>query len=187
MTVCVLTSTATFATQSPNWSYAEIGYIKGSVSSLEQADFTGIHLEGSVSFHENFFAFGRYRDISDSFNRVDVEANLLNLGLGYRHGINDKTDFFTTASFASISTKVSYLSEHESNDNNGYELSLGVRSMLTDSFEFMTAISYEKIEGNDTSFKFAGFYHFTENISAGVNFQLSTDVQYLTFSARYSF
>ncbi len=184
---CLLSSTATLAKQAPNWNYIEAGYVKGDADALSNADFTGLHVEGSVRVNESIFVLGRYRDISDSFNGLNVEASLLNIGLGYHHALEKNTDFFTTASFVQLSSEASLNTEHESSENNGYEVSLGVRSMLTDSFEMMTGVSYADIDGSDTSFKFGAFYHFTQHLVVGANYELSTDINYLTFSARYSF
>lgn len=185
--VCILSTTTAFAEQAPNWSYVEAGYVKGDADALSNANFTGLHLEGSVSLNDSIFVLGRYRDISDSFDGLDVEVNQISLGLGYHHALEKNTDFYTTASFIQLSSEASFNTLHESSDNNGYEVSVGVRSMLTDSFEMMTAVSYADVDGSDTSFKFGAFYHFTSNVAVGANYEFSTEINYLTFSARYSF
>ena len=62
-------------------------------------------------------------------------------------------------------------------DESGYEVSFGIRSMLSSEFEVKAAIEYLDIDNDDTtSLVFGGAYNFTETMAVYADYKYDSDV-----------
>ena len=72
-------------------------------------------------------------------------------------------------------------------DDNGYGITAGIRSMLSEQFELRGVIRYIDIEEDDTAFEIGADYFFTPQFSFGATYVIADDVDLLGISARYTF
>ena len=72
-------------------------------------------------------------------------------------------------------------------DDNGYGITAGIRSMLSEQFELRGAIRYIDIEDDETAFEIGADYFFTPQFSFGATYVIADDVDLLGVSARYTF
>lgn len=67
-------------------------YLEGGLAiypDFESQDLLGLDTRGSVALHENIFAFGGLKFLTD-----DVDLTALHAGGGYRHGLDRNTDLW---------------------------------------------------------------------------------------------
>jgi len=81
-----------------------------------------------------------------------------------------------------------------SDDETGFGIGVGVRSMITSTFELSAKVDYVNIDSDDVvRAKADAFYYFTDNISVGVGYEMyrpsdvDLDIDTLNASFRYSF
>ncbi len=123
----------------------------------------------SVAMGESFYGFGSVRrgtdtvevQVYDSFMGVvsstydaDVTSTRLNLGVGYHHGLSDRTDLLAELSAVDTDLDIEDESEDDSGYPNGFggRLSAGARSALTDTVEIWGKGNYTSGEFYDSEF-----------------------------------
>lgn len=123
-------------------------YVEGGVTRVEQeappgygdprAD--GAYLRGSLEFGRGFYGFGEYaRTELRGFGDVDFEQS--QLGVGYAHGLSDRVDLVTEAS---------YLDRDDTWwGQKGARASLGLRSQLGSRMEGWAKANYTDTQFSD--------------------------------------
>lgn len=177
------------AAESPRWDNASISYQSIDVDSEK---LTGFDISGSKLISEDFFIVGSYGVASDDIevygSNFDLDYKTLSVGVGYRYGISQSSDFFGVVSYEDVEVEVSSSFGSDSVSDNGYGLAVGVRSMLSEQFELTGAIQYIDIaDGSETAFAVSALYNFSEQLSAGVGYSKGDDVDTLSVSAVYFF
>lgn len=177
------------AAESPRWDSASISYQSVDVDGDK---LTGFAVSGSKLLGEDFFIVGSYGNASDDIeiynSSVEVDFNTLSVGLGYRHSISNSTDVFGVVSYEDMEVETSYQGNSESESENGYGLTIGVRSMLSEKIELSGSLKYVDIaDETETAFGVSALYNFTEQFSAGVGYSKADDVDTLSVSAVYFF
>ena len=107
-------------------------------------------------------------------------------GVGYRYGLTQNTDFFGEVTYEYVNIDVE-LDSISGEDDNGYGITAGIRSMLSEQFELRGAIRYIDIEDDETAFEIGADYFFTPQFSFGATYVIADDVDLLDVSARYTF
>jgi opacity protein-like surface antigen len=121
-------------------------------------------------------------------DRVDFDFNTLSVGLDYRYAISQNSDFFGVFSYEDVEVEASYQGDSESVSDNGFGLTVGVRSMLSEKFELSGSIQYVDIaDETETAFSVSALYNFTDQVSAGVGYSKADDEDTLSVSAVYFF
>ncbi|BDX05850.1 outer membrane beta-barrel protein [Planctobacterium marinum] len=181
LSIALLFSGSAFA-KSPDWNLVELSYVK---AEIDDTDFEpdGFALSGSALITENIFLLADYNALSEDVFGVDIDLDTISAGVGYRYGISATTDFFATLSYEYVDA--SALGESES--DNGYGITVGARSMLTDAFELGGSIAYIDVEEDDTTFTIDGRYYFTDNFAAGLSYGVADDADFYSVSLRYAF
>lgn len=124
-----------------NYNYVEAGYANVDV---ERHDGKGFQLRGSVAVDENFYLFGGYASATNDDFGLDIDLTETQLGLGYRHGLNDRADLIAEVGYLRHELDVKgYGSESLS----GARVSVGFRGKLADNFEGWVKGSYN--DGGD--------------------------------------
>ena len=188
----------------PSWTYLDIGYAESS-SSEELAgteNISGYDLTGSFGFgiwHIN----GTYGTTSTELTSgPDVDVDRYRIGAGVHPAITDSTDFVAEIGYTGWEIDSGTPPDAEPD---AIDLTLGVRSMVTDQFELnaflATQIGSSDFGSSDDDFtnlapSVGGQYFFTDNISVNVNYTWN-DVQSLAvgsltgdtarFGVRWSF
>lgn len=177
------------AAESPRWDSASISYQSVDVDGDK---LTGFAISGSKLLGEDFFVVGSYGNASDDIeiynSSVEVDFNTLSVGLGYRHSISQTTDVFGVVSYEDMEVEASYQGDSESDSENGYGLTIGVRSMVSEKVELGGSLKYVDIaDETETAFGVSALYNFTDQFSAGVGYSKADDVDTLSISAIYFF
>ena len=161
--------------QNPSFDYVDIGYTNWDPDNSSSID--GFELKGSKSFTDNWYIAGDYNRSSQGGNAV----SLLTAGVGYKINFSDKSTFFAEADFA-------YLDADFFGSENGYELTTGIRSMLTNKFELKGALEYLDINNDSTtSLVVGGVYKFTDTVATYLDYKTASDVNRLAVGVRFNF
>jgi len=167
------------AVAGPSWTYVDLGYVRAD-SGDNDADAYGI--AGSFGFGELFHVNAVWVDGTDS---DDDDFDSYRIGAGLHPAVTDDTDLVLEIGYATIS------SDDFSNDPSWVDLTLGVRSMITDRFELnaaiVTAVGDDDIGGADgfteVGINIGGQYFFNDAISINV---VGSD-EVVKFGVRWSF
>lgn len=186
-------SPITFAEQtSPSWNNISASYTKANIDEIDEISPKGFSLTGSYLLNDNVFILADLMSVSDDLNEsgtnVDLEFNTQTLGLGYKYALNNSSDLFASLSYENIELKAKSSYGSESEDESGYGLSVGIRSMVTNQVELMGSLKHIKIDGeSETFFNVGAYYAFNKNISIGASFNKNDEVDFMNITARYSF
>ena len=116
-------------------------YVEANYSNLD-GDFDGWGLRGSVAFNESFYGTAAYT----SYQVLGTDVGYTDIGVGYRHGMSDKTDFIA---------EVAYVNADAGGANvDGYRVSAGFRGQLSDRVEGLVKANY--IDSDLTNGDFSG-------------------------------
>lgn len=177
------------AAESPRWDRVSASYQSVDVGS---ETLTGFGVSGSKLIGDDFFVTASYAKASDDVDvmgtNLDLDFNTLSAGLGYRYAIAKNSDVFGVVSYEDIEFKMSAQGVSDKTSDNGYGLTAGIRSMVSDKIELIGAVQYVDIaDDSETAFSVSGLYNFTEQFSAGLGYTKSDDVDTISVSATYFF
>lgn len=180
----LLVSTCVLAEQAPKWDFVQATYATVEIDEIDELDLAGFAISGSKLITKNLFIAAAYDNVSDTYYDNKIDMTNLTAGIGYRHSLSTTTDVYGIASIINQDIDTSFGGD----DDTGYMLSVGVRSMLTDAFELSGSAAYGDIfDESDTSFAVSAFYHFNANLSVGASYAIADDTDTLAASVRYSF
>lgn len=175
LTVAALAVTTFSAVaENPSFNYLDVGYANWDFDNAGNVD--GFEIKGSGEINENFYIAGDYTRISESGDDIDLAT----LGLGYKYNYTDSSTFFAELDYASLNPNFG-------GSESGYEVTVGVRSMITNEFELNGAVEYLDINGDSTSLVLGGAYNFTSNFGAYANYKFESDINRYAVGLRYNF
>ena len=181
------------AVAGPQWTFANIGIATGDGDEVDDTEFFG--LEGCLSIAEIWHVRGEWAT-GEAENNGGRDVDILELGVGVHRSISDSTDVVADLFLGTIDEVDGGGGSTES-DYMGY--SLGIRSMLTDEFEFNAAINYADVDcpagcgavtgsAVNVGGKIGGRYLFDEAISVGASFNWNgVQGDLLTLNVRWAF
>ncbi len=184
------TSSISVAADSPDWTYLEGSYLytELSVSDPGNEDFTGWEVEGAWRFHDWAYARGSYSDQDEGFEGLflDLELQILSLGVGGIWSLNETTDLYGTINFEDWDFKGFTVEE----DDTGYRAGVGIRSVIWRGLELNGEAGYldvgDVVDGEDY-FELGGIYTFNNGVGLGVTYGEVSDLESWWFTLRYSF
>ena len=171
---------------SPSYDFVKAGYVQADIEDAGDFEPTGFQIQGFKSLNENVYLTGRYGQLGEDVSGVDIDLDYVSAGVGYRYGLTQNTDFFGEVTYEYVNLDVE-LDSISGEDDNGYGITAGVRSMLSEQFELRGAIRYIDIEDDETAFEIGADYFFTPQFSFGATYVIADDVDLLGVSARYTF
>ena len=142
----------------------------------------GFAFGGTFTVAESFFLGGGYEDYDfDS----GADGEIIELGGGYFHPINDGMDF--VASLAIVDMEVS--SGSFSADDDAIAIGGGIRFEVSPEFQLDAMVEYVDWDnsGSDTGFEFRGRYYFSDDIALGAQIDLGKDVETFRIGIRFEF
>jgi opacity protein-like surface antigen len=177
--------TATLSVQAAELDY---NYIEGSYTSLdlEGLNMDGFGIGGSVSFNKNLYGFANYKDVSDS----GLSFSETNIGLGFAKNIYAKTDWINELSY--VSNGVDLSNGPDQNDS-GFRIASGIRSMVSDNFELNSKLHYTDVSnfGDGFGIGVGAVYHVTNMVGVTAGYDYSkrdnADINTWQLGARLSF
>ena len=175
----------TFAA-SPSYDFVKAGYVQADIEDAGDFEPSGFQIQGFKSLNENVYLTGRYGQLGEDVSGVDIDLDYASAGVGYRYGLTQNTDFFGEVTYEYVNIDVE-LDSISGEDDNGYGITAGIRSMLSEQFELRGAIRYIDIEDDETAFEIGADYFFTPQLSFGATYVIADDVDLLGVSARYTF
>ncbi len=182
--ISIFTLTATVsANDGPNWNIISASYIQADIDDLDELDLTGLGIAGSALLGENFVLFAGYSSISDDFLGYDIEVNGTSVGLGYRFGMSETTDFILNVSYENSEGCF----DGDCVDDNGYGALVGIKSRLSEKIELSASAQHIDVSGSETALSIAGDYYFTPSFSLGLNFTTADDVNMFGVVASIAF
>ena len=128
------------AVAGPEWTFAHLGLATGDGDETDDTQF--LRVSGSLAFGDTWHAQGEWAT-GETENNGGRDVDFLELGAGLHRHISDNTDLVVDVFFGSIDEEDGGGGSTES-DYFGY--SLGVRTLLTDEFEFNAAIIYADVD-----------------------------------------
>ena len=171
---------------SPSYDFVKAGYVQADIEDAGDFEPTGFQIQGFKSLNENVYLTGRYGQLGEDVSGVDIDLDYVSAGVGYRYGLTQNTDFFGEVTYEYVNLDVE-LDSISGEDDNGYGITAGIRSMLSEQFELRGAIRYIDIEDDETAFEIGADYFFTPQFSFGATYVIADDVDLLGVSARYTF
>ncbi len=181
------------AVAGPQWTFANVGLSSGDGDEVDQTEFLG--LEGCFAFADMWHVRGKLA-FGETENNGGRDVDILELGVGFHRSVNDSTDVVIDVFFGTIDELQGNGTTDES-DYMGY--SFGVRSMLTDQFEFNAAVNYADVDcpagcgaatgsAVNVGGEMGGRYLFNEAISVGATFNWDgVQGDLLTLNVRWAF
>ena len=177
------------AAETISWDYAGVSYQQKDVLG---EDFKGLGFTGSKLLgNSNFFVNGSlsFTSADDEFfgETIDYDFNTISAGLGYRHSVSKTTDVFGVVSYEDAEIEVSYAGESESESEDGHSFKVGLRSLVTDSFELSGSINYVTFEESETGFTLSAMYHINHIVSVNVGYDKLDDLKTTSLGAVFFF
>jgi Ax21 family sulfation-dependent quorum factor len=171
----------------PNYNYLEADYVSINIQDVDDMDNAeGFGLRGSWAMTDSFYLFGSYLSGSTEISEVDVDVDQSQLGVGFRHGVTETTDFIAELSWLNQSIDVEGLGEE---DGNGGRLSAGFRHSFDPKFDGFVKANYT--DGNDFDGDFSGtvgaFVKFNETWGITAEAEVGGDADIYTLGVRASF
>ncbi|MDX2411405.1 MAG: outer membrane beta-barrel protein [Woeseiaceae bacterium] len=135
-------------------------------------DGDGFGIGGSAAINDDWFIFAGYSTFD--FESV-VDLSSLTIGGGYRAAASDKTDWFATLGYAQAEVDVQGFS---SEDDGGYAVSVGLRSMVSENVELYGSLGYADLGGgaDGTSIAAGFWYSLSGNVALGLGVDFDDDV-----------
>ncbi len=171
----------------PSWDFIKAGYVQIDIEEAGDFEPKGFELQGFKAIGENFYLTGSYSQLSEDEYDVEVDLDSLSIGGGYRYGITQSTDVFTEITYEYENVEVDYGYFSDDEDDNGFGVAVGVRSMVTDSLELRGAVRYIDIVEDDTELEFGADYFFSPQFALGATYVFADDADLLGISVRYNF
>ncbi len=148
-------------------------YVEGTYNNLD-GDVDGFGVRGSFDFGTSgLYGLGSYTNYSEN----NADANFWELGLGYKHQLNDSLDLIAEGAYTDFDIV------------DGYRASVGLRSSFSDNVEGLLKANYR--DGSDLEGDFtatAGLlvnFNETWGMSGEVEFDDSAEIYTLGLRARF--
>ncbi|NVJ60682.1 MAG: hypothetical protein HWE27_09830 [Gammaproteobacteria bacterium] len=142
--------------EQPSYNFVEAGIVK-----YDDDDST--KLLGNFEINENFYGVASYELLSEETFFGDVDLTILSLGAGYKMPLNKDTSFFAQVEYTDYEIDTSFGSGSE----DGYNLTVGVRSMVAENTELFGEIANKNIDSSTATTLGLGVRQsFTDNFGA---------------------
>lgn len=161
--------------EKPDWRYVEGGYTKMDFDDNESFEPDGLTVNGKYLLNSNWFLNGEY----SFFEEGNFDFNMLTVGAGYRIPVNASTDAYVGANVERVDGDVE--------DDTGYSINAGLRSMLTEQVELAGEVGYYDVDDGEATFKIGANYYITPQWAVGASYKFIDDLDIMQVTARYAF
>ena len=163
-------------------------YIQGSYERVEidavggDVDGNGFGIAGSFEITDLWHAFASYGTAEFDFS---VDFDQLTIGGGIHSPLNENVDLVFNLAYIQLDASAFGFSA----DDDGFGASLGLRGNVAERVELEGFIDYVDLDssGDDTSFRGAAWYAFTDAFSAGLQLGFGDDATSFGIGGRFFF
>lgn len=178
---------AAFATGPDHLSYDNLDVFVTSGEVDDDLDFTGFSVEGSWGFHQNFALFTRLGtseiDLPSSFP-ADIESTEISVGINPHIALGENLDlvFPVGLEYADVDAGI------VSDDDVGYSIGVGVRALLSPSWELAGGVQHMEIfDGDQQTINGSVRWHINDLFSLALGASAGDDVTAFSLGGRFSF
>jgi len=173
--------------ETPSFNFVKGGYTEQGSDDFD-IDTDGFELAGSFEVNDLFYLSGKHTDASEDF----LELAVTTFGVGYQHEIAESTLIYAQVDWAKVVFDRPNSGEF---DDQGYQVSIGIRSFVTDSLEldaavrFLDAGTVDATYGdfNPTYIEVGASYFFTEELAAYASYENESEGNRYSIGLRYDF
>lgn len=188
-TALVCAAGAVQAAKQPEWNQLGIAY---QAAELGNESLSGFALSGSALIAEQAFVVGSFARASDDVllfgESIDLDLDTTSLGVGFRHPLSVNTDLFAVVSYEKIEATAYYRGESGSASDNGFGLTGGFRSMLTETFELSGSLGYITIDDeSETAISIGADYYVTPTVAVGMAHSIFDDLDTTSLGVTFVF
>jgi hypothetical protein len=156
----------------PSFSFVEGGYVSNLGGSV---DFDGFEIKGNMEINDDLYMSASYTKTSFDNSFLDLDIDLVTLGLGYKTDISDVSTLFAEADYVKFDSSFNGFGSQD-----GYQLGFGIRSNILGDIELKAAGYYQDVQGSDSFLQVGAAYNFTE--AAAVYLDIDSDFDDSRFS-----
>lgn len=173
-TLASLTLLATIGSGYVQAEQPSFNYVEGGYTSID--DFDGFLVRGSYEFIDNIYLSGSYSALNDELSdlgiETDTDLDIATIGLGVIIPVSDTASFYLEAEYLDFeNSSSSNIGPDVDESEDGYELSMGVRAMLTSSTEIYSELSHKDVLAASTEITFGGRQYLTDNLGLFAEYQ----------------
>lgn len=162
-------------------SYVQLAFVDVDIDDANVSG-DGFQFAASGELSQRWFLFGAYSDID--FDASPFERQSTQLGVGYSHGINDRTDFFATAAYIDVDLEAGIFSF----DDDGYALGVGIRTLVADDkVELGAKFDYVDFDDSEEIISAFALWNFHRRWSVGAELGFSDLGDTIAVGIRYYF
>ena len=173
--------------ESPSFSFVEAGYTAQD-NDLIDGDYTGYELEGSYQLSNNFYLAAKHVITTED----SLDLSTTTFGVGYHYFLTKSTAMYVQADYAAVILERANSGKF---DEQGTQLGLGIKSMITDAIEIDVALKYLDAGEVDTTFgeydKTYGLiganYLLSDSVSIYADYEIEEDSNRYSMGFRYRF
>lgn len=180
---------AAFGLTVPGLALAEFNYTSAEFDLVADVEFDstsvdgdGFAIAGSYTIADGFFIAGSWTDADLD---LGIDGELLTIGGGYFHTLDEDLDFVATLSLVDAEVSVGNFSA----DDDALSIGGGIRARLSDVIEVDAMLEYQDwdLSDNDTSVTIRGRYYFSEGMAAQVGIRAAGEIETLSIGIRGEF
>jgi hypothetical protein len=167
-----------------NYDYVEVGSVSLDTRILDvEMDADTVAIVGSFDLFEHVNVLVERQSTDYDF---DLEGTQSALGIGY-HQANRRLDLYLEAFYVEAELAFPENIELEDEDETGYGVNIGVRSLIGRKFELDFSFANVKVDVNQTAFSFAGRYYLHRTFALGLSYSVSNETHGSGFALRVGF
>jgi len=175
------------AAETPTFNYVKAGYTAQEPDYIG-VDQTGFEVAGAYEINESFYLAGKYIATSDD----DLDSVRGTIGVGYKMDLTDNTAMFFQLDYAAIEFDQVNSGTF---DDSGFQVGLGVRSFVGESFEVNGAIHYLDAgtvdatfgDFNQTFIVLGGEYFMTDDLTFYADYEYDSDASRYAAGLKFYF
>ena len=207
--LCLTLSLHVFSVAAVADTHRDLSYtyirLNGSTGEIDHRDSDGFGVAASFAFSDEFYLTAAHTKTDIDLYSANVDSERQRLGVGFHAELGNRTDFVTEVVYTNakltfdqkqtdgnsdddFASALGNLEAGRNGRDHGYELTLGVRAMASESLELQVGARYIDIDGHtETTGYIAADYFVTEKISLGIGYEKSDNSDEALFNARYHF
>jgi predicted porin len=162
--------------ETPSFNFLEIGQTQLGVSNSAEKS-NGFELDFNFELNDDFYLSADHASVSVG----NDDSKVTNIGIGFKSDVSNSSTFYSQIDW----TK---LTENDGYDEDGYRLSIGIRSMFTKQLELNAGYEYMDISADTENYYVVGAaYNFNDDFSVYSDYKYASEIDQLSLGVRFNF